>query len=187
MNKKGFTLLELLIVIAILAILATVTFVVLNPAQLLAQARDSQRISELASIRTAISLYLATATSTTLDGGGGVCQTNYWRTSVASTSLSGTALTPSTNQTVGGSGWIPVNLTMVSGGSPLAKWPIDPRNTTSPYGYSYGCDAANLTFELNAKMESAAYRNGGTNDVESTDGGNNVNIYETGTDPSLDL
>ena len=185
MNKKGFTLLELLIVIAILAILATVTFVVLNPAQLLAQARDSQRISELASMRTAISLFLATATSTSL--GGAPCDASgYYATlSTASTSFTGTA-TASTNQTVGGSGWIPVNLTQVSGGSPLSKYPLDPKNT-GQYGYGYDCSNTNLTFELNAKMESTAYKNGGTNDVESTDGGSSLYIYEVGSDPGLDL
>ncbi len=185
MNKKGFTLLELLIVIAILAILATVTFVVLNPAQLLAQARDSQRISELASMRTAISLYLATATSTSL--GTTLCDaTGYNATlATASTSFTGTA-TPSTNQTVAGSGWIPVNLTMVSGGSPLSKYPLDPKNT-GQYGYSYDCSNTYLTFELDAKMEGTAYKNGGANDKESTDGGNNTSIYEVGSDPGLDL
>ena len=60
--KKGFTLIELLIVIAILAILATTVVLVLNPAQILAQARDAQRISDLSSIKSAIALYLATAT-----------------------------------------------------------------------------------------------------------------------------
>ncbi len=63
-SVKGFTLIELLIVIAILAILATAVVLVLNPAQILAQARDSQRISDLSSVKSAIALYLATTTST---------------------------------------------------------------------------------------------------------------------------
>src|SRR3989344_5681288 len=57
-NKKGFTLIELLIVIAILGILAAAVIVVLNPAQLLAQARDGTRLSDLDSVRSAIALYL---------------------------------------------------------------------------------------------------------------------------------
>lgn len=40
-NRKGFTLIELLIVIGILAVLATAVIMVLNPAELLKQARDS--------------------------------------------------------------------------------------------------------------------------------------------------
>ena len=45
--KKGFTLIELLIVIAIIAILAVVVVLVLNPAELLRQSRDSQRLSDI--------------------------------------------------------------------------------------------------------------------------------------------
>ena len=64
--KKGFTLIELLIVIGVLAILATSVVLVLNPAQMIAQARDSQRISDLSSIKSAIALYLTTAASPAL-------------------------------------------------------------------------------------------------------------------------
>ncbi|MDD4931154.1 MAG: prepilin-type N-terminal cleavage/methylation domain-containing protein, partial [Candidatus Colwellbacteria bacterium] len=47
LSIKSFTLVELLIVIAILAVLAAAVVVVLNPAELLAQARDSQRSTDL--------------------------------------------------------------------------------------------------------------------------------------------
>ena len=43
--KKGFTLIELLIVMAILGVLAVVVLVAINPAEQLARARDSGRIS----------------------------------------------------------------------------------------------------------------------------------------------
>ncbi len=48
--NKSFTLVELLIVIGILAILTAAVVVVLNPAELLKQARDSKRLQDLSSI-----------------------------------------------------------------------------------------------------------------------------------------
>ena len=57
-TKKGFTLLELLIVIGILSILSTTVVLVINPAQLLKKARDAQRISDLNTVKTAIAYIL---------------------------------------------------------------------------------------------------------------------------------
>lgn len=62
-DKRGFTLLELLIVIAIIAILSVIIIFVLNPAETLKKARDTQRMSDLNTLKTALGLYL-TATST---------------------------------------------------------------------------------------------------------------------------
>ncbi|MDE2144982.1 MAG: prepilin-type N-terminal cleavage/methylation domain-containing protein, partial [Patescibacteria group bacterium] len=46
-ERSSFTLIELLIVIAIIGILAAVVVLVLNPAQLLSQSRDSRRTQDL--------------------------------------------------------------------------------------------------------------------------------------------
>lgn len=54
-NKKGFTLIELLVVIAIIGILSAIGLVSLNGAR--EKARDAQRKSDLAQIRTALTLY----------------------------------------------------------------------------------------------------------------------------------
>ncbi|HLD61872.1 MAG TPA: prepilin-type N-terminal cleavage/methylation domain-containing protein [Patescibacteria group bacterium] len=69
-NRKGagFTLLELLIVITILAILAVIIIFVLNPAETLRKSRDVQRLSDLATLKNAISLYTTTVNPTILDG-----------------------------------------------------------------------------------------------------------------------
>lgn len=188
--KKGFTLIELLIVIGILAILATATILVLNPAQLFAQARDSQRISDLSALKSALSFYLATAATPALapQTAGNTCGTNFWATIAGATSaFSGTpTLSTQVALTITGTGWVPVDLTTSSGGAPLSALPRDPSNTTT-YNYQYQCDNTNRWFEVNANMESTRYASGGTNDVEGTDGGSVGTIYEIGNDPGLDL
>lgn len=52
---RGFTLIEILIVIGMLAILATVVLVAVNPLRQFAQARNSQRTANVASILNAVS------------------------------------------------------------------------------------------------------------------------------------
>lgn len=49
-NLKGFTLLEILLVVAAIGILAGIVILALNPAQQLAQTRDSQRQSDVNTI-----------------------------------------------------------------------------------------------------------------------------------------
>lgn len=54
-NKQGgFTLIEILVVIGIIAVLATIVIIAINPARQFAQARDSQRTSNVNSILNAI-------------------------------------------------------------------------------------------------------------------------------------
>ncbi|HZS43030.1 MAG TPA: type II secretion system protein [Candidatus Paceibacterota bacterium] len=53
--KKGFTLIELLVVIAIIGLLSTI--VLSNIATARAKARDTQRISDIRQLRTALQLY----------------------------------------------------------------------------------------------------------------------------------
>lgn len=54
-GKKGFTLIEMLIVVAIIGILAGSVLVGLGPVQ--RQGRDSRRISDLRSVQNALELY----------------------------------------------------------------------------------------------------------------------------------
>lgn len=152
-KKEGFTLLELLIVIGILAILGAVVIFVLNPAETLRETRDSQRISDLATIKTALGLYL-TATSTPYLGATGdntACEATpgatyaagdrvFYSTPLNTASITDTTIDGSSNgiatqtpsgslRNVGGEGWIPVHLISLASGAPLDAWPIDPTNS----------------------------------------------------------
>ena len=178
--QKGFTLIELLIVIAILAILATVIVLVLNPAQLLQETRDSQRFSDLATIRDAIGLYLA-AGNTDMDAAltcGTNCWTNVDMTGTCNGRYSGETVETVVGRAVDNTGWVPINFGLVSGGSPFGALPVDPTNlAANNLVYSYACSGT--TYELNANLESTRYLT--TEDKDGTDGGNQTAAYEVGS------
>lgn len=225
-SKKGFTLLELLIVIAIIAILSVAIVLVLNPAEMLKKSRDSQRISDLSTLKSALGIYLTTATSTDL---GPNCLSSTGPVTTAKISYSKaqasdptcavnvtegsdvtsgstfdssdmcTATTTDKVSLVNGNGWVPVNFTVITGGSPISNLPLDPVNNvdvaTAPDNgdlvYRYACQEAAAVpapanvFEIDAVLESAAYGPSGTDDKSATDGGDNSNYYEVGTNLRL--
>lgn len=71
-RDTGFTLLELLIVVSIIAILSVALVLVLNPAEALKKSRDAQRMSDLGTIKTALGLMLTSTSTPSLDGMFGV-------------------------------------------------------------------------------------------------------------------
>lgn len=54
-----------------------------------------------------------------------------------------------------------------------------------PQGFSYHCDPNTKTFEIDVNLESSRYSKGGKTDLESTDGGDQSEIYETGNNLNL--
>jgi len=65
-NKKirGFTLIEILVVVALIAILAAVTIVAINPAKNFGDTRNAQRSADVATLLDASTQYLATQGNT---------------------------------------------------------------------------------------------------------------------------
>jgi prepilin-type N-terminal cleavage/methylation domain-containing protein len=187
-NQKGFTLIELLVVIAIIAILAVVVVLTLNPAQLLAQARDSNRVSDFATLKSAIALYQTDVATTTALGAGTTIILSETATSLGMSTLVGTSGTSwgftgettvatGTRVNTGTGAWVPINFTLISSGAPIGVLPVDPVNTGSN---TYAFAANTATYKLATKMESTKYQSGGSSDVTSVDGGNSTGTYEQG-------
>lgn len=223
---KGFTLLELLIVISVLAILSVALILVLNPTESMRKSRDAQRINDLGTLKTAIGLYLTEAASPDLDGSianGCLGETDntaaqiFYSAEIADVACTA-AVAEGADVTTGstfsatdyctypgtagasdvdGTGWIPVNLSAITGGSPISNMPLDPVNTvavaTAPVStdlvYRYACQSLAETgkpsnvFEINAQLESDAYTV--TDNKRIRDGGDNANYYEVGTNLKL--
>jgi len=73
---KGFTLIEILVVVALIAILTAITFIAINPAKNFADTRNAQRSSDVVQILNAVTQYTSeqgnAISGITLVGGGAV-------------------------------------------------------------------------------------------------------------------
>lgn len=197
-EKRGFTLIELIVSIAILAILVAVLVVAINPAEQLSRSRDAKRVADLDALKSAMNLYLASATTTVnLDGSGTAnarCKngsgtaTIFFNSSAAATTTGAhdagyayAAKSISSTQTIGTAGWLPARFDWTPGGSPLSNLPLDPTNpgADSTYFYAYSCEATNKQFKLSAVLESTYFKT--DLNLDGNDGGATSSIYEVGT------
>jgi len=201
-RSAGFTLIELLVVIAIIAVLAVVVVLTLNPAELLRQSRDANRVSDMSTLTSALNLYSADQSGSASFNMGSssvvyVSIPDPAATSTAGTNCSslGLATLPSiyiyhcasssTYRNVNGAGWIPVNLMNISSGAPLGDLPVDPTNNSSSRLY-YTYTTNGTQYEVTSVMESQKYQVAGSNDVISSDGGPLASVYEKGSKLGLE-
>lgn len=143
--KKSFTLVELMIVIAILAILSAIVIFALNPGRLFDNFRDTRRVSDINTINKAINFVETWNT-------GGI---SYGSTSTVYISLPDTSSTCSSYslptlptgytyscktaenfRKVDSTGWIPIDFSISNGNYYIPILPIDPTNDTT-YFYTY--------------------------------------------------
>lgn len=155
----------------VLIIAGIISFTASTSPEMYREERDAIRLSDLGAIKGALILLLTTADNPNICPQSS--KNKVYRSDQGTSAVDGT-------------GWLPVNLTKTTGGSPFSYFPKDPTNN-EPYIYTYSCDPTSQRFEFNVKMESTRYQNGGMDDVESTDAGDNAHIFETGTAPGLPL
>jgi prepilin-type N-terminal cleavage/methylation domain-containing protein len=136
-KKKGFTLIEILIVVAIIAILASVVLVGLGPTQ--QAGRDARRISDLSEVQNGLELYYnkcgyypgaSNATDATCDA----------------SAPGGTAVTAYTNMAG----------ELQAIGIGISSVPVDPNNT-APHQYTYATNGASGgSYVLGAVLENTS-------------------------------
>jgi prepilin-type N-terminal cleavage/methylation domain-containing protein len=179
-NKKGMTMIEILIVLGIVSILFTTFFYIWNTMDIFRKSRDSKRINDLQAIDTALKTILAT------EGNVNLGQENVIYTSLpdSSSTCGSYNLVPVFSPfsyhcqpladylKVDGNGWVPVNFTL---GKILtiAVLPTDPLNNKD---FFYAYQVKQGRYKLTARFESK------TNVLKmANDGGFEPTLYEVGS------
>ena len=171
-RARGFTLVELLVVIAIIAILAAVVVLIINPLELTRRGRDAARLTDLANLQNAINVTVQEATgsgtasilckptgSYPCGGSAGQGQSNV-----------GTRLAD-------GTGWVKADLAAQTSVS-VPTLPVDPVNNPT-YHYTYCAD--NDSWEINTVLESEQQKGKMANDGGNENATDTTGRYEVGS------
>lgn len=167
-TTRGFTLVELLIVIAIIVTLAAAVVLIINPLELNRKDRDASRLSDLASLHQAINVASET---TTVVGPEIFCTPPATAPCSGNSNDSGGSVSDTD-----GKGWVKVDLS-VQKNVPMPLLPVDPLNNATHF-YRYSSDGS--SWEIDAVLESQQQ-----NSKMQSDGGNNDNRYEIGSNQQL--
>jgi len=184
-NQSAFTLIELLIVVGILASLAMTTVLILDPIEMSREGRDSIRLNDLNSLHTALGLFSADKSDAyigdTLTVYVSIPDTSSTCDNLTLPSLplgwSYACQTEADYKKVDGNGWIPIDFSSSSYGSPFSVLPVDPINSIPSHYFTY---VTGGSWEMTALLESDKHKI-----KAGTDGGFDPAMYEIGTDLSL--
>lgn len=171
--ERGFTLVEILIVIAIISVISVVVVVMINPAEQFKTTRDSQRIADLSLID--LTLTELTTVLRRYDlGSSNTVYVSLSDTSPTCENLLGDlpslpdgwsygCVTAENLRKIDGTGWIPVDFTRIPGISAFSVLPIDPKNEAEGgLYYTYVSGSWEITAMLESKkyLEESASKNG---------------------------
>ncbi|MGC8981520.1 MAG: LamG-like jellyroll fold domain-containing protein [Minisyncoccia bacterium] len=183
--KKSFTVLEILIVLAIISSLVAILIYYIKPTEFFTRARDTKRIMDLNSLDYILSSLVYEDPSINLGATNTVylslpmdiattnCKAQYTDLPDLPTGWSYYCVSRASTTNIDGSGWVPVNFSSYKIIN-LQKLPIDPINKP-PYYYTY---VAGGSYKLSAKLEK-------NYDASIKDGGNDPLLYEVGSDKNL--
>jgi prepilin-type N-terminal cleavage/methylation domain-containing protein len=185
LKSSSFTLIELIIVLAIISILVTILIATIKPIEIFKKTRDSKRIADLKNIEKTIDLLYSTYPNFN--------ELNYASTNIVYISLKDDSPTCSSYisqlpslppgyqyrcsanpQNIDGTGWIPIpfnNFDIIN----LANLPIDPINKP-PYYYTF---VVGGSYAVYAQLEDPK------NQASKNDQDNYPHLYSVGTNKRL--
>ena len=170
-SRQSFTLIEILVAVALIAVLSVAVIMSLNPQELIKQSRDSTRLSDLQNLNKSLSWFEADTGGTGFMGSSSVIYVSIPDTTSTCANLglptppsgwSYHCVTQQNLQKTDGSGWIPVNFNQISFGKTLTKLPIDPINQTSTGNYYTYVPGG--SWEITTLLESQKYSPQAIND-----------------------
>ena len=184
-KSSSFTLIELIVVLAIISILVTILIATIKPTEIFKKSRDSKRIADLKNIEKTIDLLYSTYPNFN--------ELNYASTNIVYISLKDTSATcanwindlsslPSgyeyrcsaNPQNIDGTGWIPIpfnSFDIIN----IANLPIDPINKP-PYYYTFVVGGSYALYTMLEDPKNIASKN---------DNDNYPHLYSVGTNKRL--
>ena len=189
-NRKlfsGFTMLEILIVIGILAIISSIVVIVANPAELLKQGRDAGRIQDIRNLDKTItlgkivkpSLSLGTTTIIYLslpDTDADTLCDEYTDLPSLKSGWEYRCLADENNfYNIDGTGWLPIDFSSIPGDVGFSHLPTDSKNSSAEgLYYTYSLNSS-TNWSLSTALESEKY----LTKTAANDGGNATSSFET--------